>query len=459
MSEPKSAQDYGSTLSFSILCSTFDVSEAAPNTQTTTRIFDKISANLSQYGCWHCVLTETKRKNQACIELNLSLTWQSYQDPVSSLSSLTSFNQQETAKGQQGVASNARELISRIQTIKMRSDSTLSEFLVDRLDGHRIFEGDTIQVKVQPERVTRNGRYKFRIAFHTQEILRSRFFGHPIFTSFLDIYTDFEPEQYWKDTPPDVCFYFPASMAVHEPISINAHSSALGESQYFVQRLTEVTEEKATRGGPFYGVLYDITEFTPQVFRAMLRYLYTGRLRLKKRDEEAQKRTTSGVTQYENKSTGTAASEVYTFGAFKTEERRKKRRDEPDAVYFEDLYRISERYEIPTLKALSLKAIQCSLNMSVAISLLAKCRPEDREEENEERDKDVSHRDPAALLNGLQWAMAKDSVKEYIQFFGTKVTTSANDAASWQDLSVEERNNMVNSLGEDILSNLHRFWE
>lgn len=145
MSEPESVQDYGSTLSFSVLCSTFDVSEAAPNTQTKTRIFDKTSGNLSQYGCWHCVLTETKRKNKACIELNLSLTWQSYQDPASSPSSPTSPNQQEMVKGQQSAASNARELVSRIQTIKIRSDLTLSELLVDRLDGHRIFEGDTIQ--------------------------------------------------------------------------------------------------------------------------------------------------------------------------------------------------------------------------------------------------------------------------------------------------------------------------
>lgn len=304
----------------------------------------------------------------------------------------------------------------------------------------------------------RNGRYKFRIAFHTQDISRSRFLEHPIFTSFLDIYTDFEPEQYWKDTPPDVCFYFPASRAVHEPISINAHSSALSESQYFAQRLTEVTEEKTTRGSPFHGVLCNITEFTPQVFRAMLRYLYTRRLRLKKRDEEAQKRTTSAVTQNEYRSTGTVASEIYTFGAFETEERRKKRRDEPGAVYFEDLYRISERYEIPTLKALSLKAMQCSLNMSVAISMLAKCQPEGQEK-SEERDKNVSRRDPAVVLSHLQWAMAKDSVKEYIQFFGTEVTTSANDAAPGQNLSVEECNDMINSLGEDILNNLYRFWE
>lgn len=314
-------------------------------------------------------------------------------------------------------------------------------------------------VKLQSGRVTRNGRYKFRIAFHTQDISRSRFLEHSIFTSFLDIYTDFEPEQYWKDTLPDVCFYFPASRAVHEPISINAHSSALSESQYFAQRLTEVTEEKATRGSPFYGVLCNITEFTPQVFQVMLRYLYTGRLRLKERDEEAQKRTTSGAAQNENKSTGTVATEVYTFGAFETEERRKKRQDEPGAVYFEDLYRISERYGIPTLKALSLKAMQCSLNMSVAISLLAKCQPEGQEEESEERDKDVSRRDPVAVLNHLQWAMAKDSVKEYIQFFGTEVTTSANDSTPREDLSVEERKDMINSLGESILSNLYRFWE
>ncbi|KAF8932167.1 hypothetical protein BGZ47_011525 [Haplosporangium gracile] len=452
MSEPESVQDYISALSFSVLCSTFDESETAPNTQTKTRIFDKAFANLSQHGFWYCIFTETKRKKKACIELNLSLTWQSYQNSTSSSSSS---NQYETATGQQSTASNARELISRIQSIKMRSDSTLSELLVDRLDGRRIFEGDTIQVKLQSGRVMRNGRYKFRIAFHTHDISRSRFLEHPIFTSFLDIYTDFEPEQYWKDTPPDVCFYFPASRAVHEPISINAHSSALKESQYFAQRLTEVTEEKTTRGSPFYGVLCNITEFTPQVFRAMLRCLYTGRLRLKKRYEEAQRQTTSGTAQNESETTG-ATSEVYTFGAFKTEERRTKHRDEPGAVYFEDLYRISERYEIPTLKALSLKAMQCSLNMSVAISLLAKYRPEGGEEEE---DKDMSRRVPKAVLNRLQWAMAKDSVKEYIQFFGTEVTTSTTDAFLEQNLSVEERKDMINSLGEDILSNLYRFWE
>ncbi|KAH7057708.1 hypothetical protein BKA57DRAFT_531057 [Linnemannia elongata] len=459
MNESESVQDYSSTLTFSVLCSTFDVSEAAPNTQIKSRIFDKASAILSQYGCWHCIFTETKRKNKAGIELNLSLTWLSYQDPASSSSFPTSFNLQEMGRGQQGVASNARELISRIQSIKMRSDSTLSELLVDRIDGHRIYEGDTIQVKLQSGRVTRNGRYKFRIAFHTQDISRSRFLEYPIFPFFLDIYTDFDPEQYWKDTPPDVCFYFPASRTVHEPISINAHSSALGESQYFAQRLMEVAEEKAARESPFYGALCNITEFTPQVFRVMLRYLYTGRLRLKKRSEEAQKRVTSGVTQNENRSSGTATSEVYIFGAFETEEGRKKRRDEPNAVFFEDLYRVSERYEIPTLKALSLKAMQCSLNMSVAISLLAKSRLEGQEAGSEERDKDGSHRDPETVLNRLQWAMVKDSVKEYIQFFGTEVTTSANDAAPWQDLSVEERNDMVNSLGEDILCNLYRLWE
>ncbi|KAK3848112.1 MAG: hypothetical protein J3R72DRAFT_485077 [Linnemannia gamsii] len=442
MDEPELDQNYGSTLSFSLVCAAFDVSDTAPDTQTKTRVFDKVSANLYQYGYWHCVFTETKKKHKTCIELNLSLTWKSAKDPSSSSS-------------QEGTASNARELISRIQSIKMRSDSTLSELLVDRLDGHRIYEGDTIQVKLQSGRVTRSGRYKFRIAFHTQDISRSRFLEHPIFPSFLDIYSDFYPEQYWKDTLPDVCFYFPASKAVHEPISINAHSSALGESQYFAQRLTEVTEEKATRGGPFYGVLCNITEFTPPVFRAMLRYLYTGRLRLKKTEEEAQKRTTQGASQGQSQSEekSTETSGVYTFGAFETEERRKKRHDVPGTVYFEDLYRISERYEIPTLKALSLKAMQCALNVSVAISILAKCNPESGEDRGE------SSRDPDSILNKLQWAMAKDSVKEYIQFFGTEVTTSANDALPGQGISVEECKDMINSLGDDILNNLYRFWE
>lgn len=143
MSRPESDQNYGSALSFSVPCSTFDISETAPSTQTKAHVFDKCSSNLSQYGCWHCVLTESKRKNKACIELNLSLTWHTYQDP--SEPTLGSSNQQETTTGQQGVASNARELISRIQSVKLRSDSTLSELLVDRLNGCRIFEGDTIQ--------------------------------------------------------------------------------------------------------------------------------------------------------------------------------------------------------------------------------------------------------------------------------------------------------------------------
>jgi hypothetical protein len=143
MNGPESDQNYGSTLSFSVLCSTFDVSEESPNTQTKTRVFDKCSSNLSQYGCWHCVFTETQRKNKAGIELNLSLTWQSDKNSLEPSSS--SFDQQGTIAGQQGVVFNAQELISRIQSIKLRSDSTLSELLVDRLDGRRISEGDTIQ--------------------------------------------------------------------------------------------------------------------------------------------------------------------------------------------------------------------------------------------------------------------------------------------------------------------------
>lgn len=280
-----------------------------------------------------------------------------------------------------------------------------------------------------------------------------------MFAPFLDIYTEFEPEKYWRDTPPDVCFYFPVSRTVHEPISINAHSSALGNSQYFARRLTETAEEKANRGRPFYGVLCNITEFIPQVFRVMLRYLYTGRLRLKKRDEEAQWRAASGASHNENRTAGTAAAGVYTYDTFEMEGRIVKCREEPGAVYFEDLYRISERYEIPTLKALSLKAMQCSLDFSVAISLLVKCRPESQGREGEKGDKDASHRDSEAVLNSLQWAMAKHSVKEYIQFFGTEVTTSAKDTVPGQDLSIDESNDMISSLGEDILSNLHRFWE
>ncbi|KAF9904747.1 hypothetical protein EC991_002384 [Linnemannia zychae] len=370
MENSESDLNYGSTLSFSLVCSVFDVSETAPSIQTKSRTFDRVPANLNQDGCWHCVFTETKKKHKPCIELTLSLNWMSaHISPASS--------------SQQGAASNTRAFISRIQSIKMRSDSTLSEILVDRLDGRRIFEGDSIQ----------------------------------------------------------------ASETLHEPISINAHSSALGESQYFAQRLTEITEGKATRGSPFYGVLCNITEFTPPVFRVMLRFLYMGRLRFKRRDEKARGRVATRTGQSEKEST--EISGVCSFGVFETEERRAKHQNEHGAVDFRDIYRISERYQIPALKALSLKAMRCALSMSMAISMLVKCHPENGE------DKGESDRDPETALNKLQWTLAKDSVKEYIRFYGTEVTTSADETLINKDMSVDT----VNFLGDAILNNLYRFCE
>ena len=125
-------QDYGSTLVFSIVCSSFDdddkVKLKAPAIHIT-RTYDKISTNLSQNGSWHCVFTETKKCHSGVIDVHLSLTW---------------MHKRDTSKQQ----STAQELVSRIRSIKVRSDATLSELFVGRVDGREVLRGVATQCNV-----------------------------------------------------------------------------------------------------------------------------------------------------------------------------------------------------------------------------------------------------------------------------------------------------------------------
>ncbi|KAF9948103.1 hypothetical protein BGZ72_009930 [Mortierella alpina] len=441
----KTEQNYGSTLTFSLVCSKFDDNgkDSSTDSCTITRTFEKCSPSLSQHGHWRCVFTETKRRT---IELQLSLSWLPHQDTPSTAP------QQETHLGGSSQVF-AHELISRIQSIKIRSDSTLSELLVGRLDGRRVLVGDSIQVTIQPDRVQRNGRYKFSIAFYTQDVSRSRFLDHPTFTSFLDIDTDFEPTRHRLDVPPDVCFQFPLFPSPEYPTTILAHSSALQKSQYFALRLAKVAHEKELEGTCFSGIMCSITEFTPPVFRVFLRYLYTGQVRLKKTPEEGTFRESSPMDM-----AGTTQMEAAYHKSQRASEIgwRRTRVRSPGSVFFEDLYRVAERYEVAGLKELSLKAMQCTLNMSIAISMLSKTgdntvlqghRSEDAEKER--------------LFNKVQMDMAVSIIKEYIQFFGTKLSpprlTPSQDQE--EELSLQERKDMIAYIGDFVLRHITRLWE
>ncbi|KAG0258824.1 hypothetical protein BG011_003045 [Mortierella polycephala] len=431
-------ENYASTLIFSLVCTNFEESGAEEPEQTITRIFEKTSSNLSQYGCWRCVFTETKKQT---VELQLSLCWVPNRDTCPAPTLFTSRQIQDTTP------TRAQEPISRIKSIKVRSDSTLSELLVGRLDGRRILE-----VKLQPVRVLRKGRYKFRIAFHTQDISRSWFLERTVVTSFLDIDSDFEPTKYQSDVPPDVCFQFPTSLNdLGEYATIHAHSFALEESGYFAQRLAKVTKDHADLEHPFYGIVCTVTEFSPTVFRAMLRYLYTGKVRLKKLPEEDR----TGLAPGSGPS-GVQAPDPSYYGRKSIEPKWCKATSRhPEVMCFEDLYRIGERYEISALKALALRAMQCTLNMSLALSILAKISPQNDGMEPKQEDEEQGR-----FLHDMVMGLAVSIVKEYIQFFGTEMTTtSAQDRGSVEELSIEERKDIIWYIGEIVLRNISRFWE
>ncbi|KAF9988582.1 hypothetical protein BGZ75_009159 [Mortierella antarctica] len=454
----KTEQNSGSTLTFSLVCSRFKDDGEGSSTEscTITRIFERSSPSLSQHGHWRCVFTETKKRT---VELQLSMSWLPHQDTPPTVT------QQEPSKTHLGASSQvfAHELISRVQSIKIRSDSTLSELLVGRLDGRRILAGDSIQesprptnfpVTIQPDRVKRNGRYKFSIAFYTQDVSRSRFLDHPIFTSFLDIDAGFEPTRYKSDVPPDVCFQFPQFPSAEHPTTILAHSSALEESQYFALRLAKVAHEKELEGTSFSGIMCSITEFTPSVFRVLLRYLYTGQVRLKKTPEEATYRGSSPMD-----TSGTTQMEATYHKSQRTSEIgwRRTRARSPASVFFEDLYRVAERYEVAGLKELSLKAMQCTLNMSIAISMLSKTRYETELQGLQGDDDSKKER----FFNKVQMDMAASIIKEYIQFFGTKLSPAGVNQGQGQErkLSLQERKDMIAYIGDFVLRHISRLWE
>ncbi|KAG0299255.1 hypothetical protein BGZ98_010200 [Dissophora globulifera] len=446
-----SEQHYGSTLSFSIVRSEFQDVRIDSPTQTVVRTFDKISVNLSQYGSWRCIFEETKQRHRSTIELRLSLSWIPNLDPE--------------ADGDG--AGQAQELISRIKSVKLRSDSTLSELLVGQLDGRCLLKGEFLKtVRLQPNRVLRNDRYKFRISFYTQDVSRLRFSQHAIFTSFLDIDPEFSPSEYRRDQPPDITFQFPGTQHKHQQLTtIMAHSSAIQQSEYLAQRVAEVIEEKTRSGLPYTGVTCAITEFSPDIFRVMLRYLYTGRLRMKSRSREAERQAATVTSTRASEAMSSRNAQSSMRGALDScviEESGRARMDRVvRSVYFEDLYRISERYEVAGLRALTLKAMQCSLNMSIAIAILAKLSRNPSDIRAEASSSSGAMREQEARgekeLDAAQVDLAIDMVREYVQFFGSVVATEEQDQGF--ETRVEDCLEMIHYIGDCVINNLTRLWE
>ncbi|KAG0207540.1 hypothetical protein BGX28_001262, partial [Mortierella sp. GBA30] len=431
------------------------VGDSSTGTRTITRTFEKASENLSRHGRWRCVFTETKRQT---VELQLSMTW--VPDP-----SRTQGTSDSSSSGSRSQTSD-QDVISKIRSIKIRSDSTLSELLVGRVDGRRILEGDSIQVTLQPRRVMRNGRYKFRIAFYTMDISRSRFLDHPIFTSFLDIDPDFEPTVCRPHIVPDVCFQFPETAnpgSQQHTTTIHAHSSALQGSQYFAQRLAKVIHEKELEGTTFCGIMCAITEFSPSAFRVMLRYLYTGQVRFKKLPEE---------NIHQGRSPASESSKIRLEAQYRESQRaseigwQRTGVRSPGTVLFEDLYRIAERYEVSGLKELSLEAMQCTLNMTIAISMLAKA-PSDLEgleatHRYDEMEMQAIQRGDGTekdrYFSRVEVELACSIIKEYVEFFGTKLCRAEYDGQE-RELTVQEREDMIAYIGDFVLRHIARLWE
>ncbi|KAF9103128.1 hypothetical protein BGX27_010723, partial [Mortierella sp. AM989] len=396
------------------------------------RTFNKFSTNLYQYGSWCCVFEETKKQHQESIELHLSLNWVPSSNPPSGIKQIGH--------------NSAQELLSRIRSVKIRSDSTLSDLLVTHLDGGCLLQGEFIKVRLQPDRVLRNGRYKFRIGFYTKVIPTSGF--RPFSATFLGIDPEFDPVSCRPNESPDVTFQFPASDLSSAPTVIMAHSSVIKQSQYFAHRVAEVVKEQTCRGIPFNGIACAITEFNPEVFRAMLMFLYTGKLRVKNISDRAGKKTDAVPPDLSKKK------------LFELKNRGvdlKGHVQQPGKVYFEDLYRISERYEISALKELSLKAIQCNLSMSIAISTLTKLPGESLKNLNELSDKagDREELTRQGRLNMIQIQLARSSIKEYIQFFGMYATIPTIKRHAKGDISpVQESLEIIHYIGDCVLDSI-----
>jgi hypothetical protein len=257
----------------------------------------------------------------------------------------------------------------------------------------------------------------------------------------------------YKEEPPDITFRFLKSKVVKEDTTILAHSSALQESRYFTEHVKEAREEREREGEAFTGLTCLISEFSPPVFRTMLRFLYMGRLELKSRSKEAERKViSSSCSSNEPEPLKVKASGKWTA---RNEDMQPLKCNLQD-VYFEDLYRISERYEIPKLKALSLKAMQCSLNMSIAIGMLANLPGEPREaviglagQNQEER-----------RFNSMQMDLVLDTIKEYVHFFGLEATNLVKGNRDARvHLSTEDRVELVQYIGDFVLNNISRLWE
>ncbi|KAF9329850.1 hypothetical protein BG006_007137 [Podila minutissima] len=395
--------NYGSTLVFCVDATEFDKSDKAMScAQVKVRMFEVESPNLSNHGHWKCDLTETMQRSTQAVGLELSLQWVRHSGTGSSQESLKS-----------------NDFISQIKSIKVRSDSTLSELLVDKVDGESIRKGESIQVKLEAGRIAGCGRYKFRVSLHTQDVSRTRFLDKPLFTSFLDLDTSFDPVDCMENTRPDVCFRFPVSRHCAEPTVVCAHSSELKGSTYMLNKMAELSQEQSlVKKEKDTDHIFEctITEFSPMVFRVMLQYMYTGKLTLQPH------------SNYNQQSGDISCAE---------------------RCHFENLYRIAERYEVQSLKETTLKAIRHTLNMSIAISLLTKISLDDLEAD------DVGHTEKAYQQSVKMMAM--DIVKEYILFFGTEIFVLQTEKRP-EDLSIRERQHMVSHLGEYVLANLGYLW-
>lgn len=427
----QSEHHHGSTISFSVLCSNFSNLSTDVPSHTFVRTFNRVSDNQSQFGTWRCILEETKRQYHSDIELHLSLGW-----ILTSCSSLSTEDGTSTTYNSQ-----SQEFVRQIKTIKVFSDSTLSELLIKQLDGYSLLRGEFIKVGMQPNRVSMNGRYMFRICFYTQDITQGRIIDTPIVTPYLDLDGNFDPMEYNKE-PPDIAFRFLPSKVVRDETMILAHSSMLGESLYFTRNVNEAREEKARKGEPYNGLTCLIGEFSPTVFRTMLRYLYLGKLGLKNRSIEAERKVIASITLdgAKPKDKGSQSNRVCS----------------QQTPHYEDLYRISERYEIPSLKAISLKAMRCSLDMSIAIVMLANLPGELHEAARGRVGVDEKERE----FNKMQIESVLDVVKEYMYCFGIE---ASRPRRTMQDarvqLSVDDRVELIQYIGDCVLNNISRFWE
>ncbi|KAF9200118.1 kinesin motor protein cin8 [Haplosporangium sp. Z 27] len=339
--------------------------------------------------------------------------------------------------------------MSRIRSIKIRSDSTLSELLVTQLDGRCLLEGEFIRVRLQPDRVLRNGRYKFQIGFYTKDISGSNPFDHPLFMPILEIDPDFDPVGCRLNESPDVTFQFPCSNPSGIPTIIMAHSSVIKRSQYFAHRVAEVVEKKTREGIPFNGITCEITEFTSSVFRVMLQFLYLGRLRFKNISDKVEQE--SGYS-----ASSPAMGELPRTRAYRSNPTgQEKHIWRSEKVYFGDLFRIAERYGIPALCTLSLRGMQCTLSMSIAIAMLTNlpCNFSSAPECLDEHKKDNEGCKNEGSMSNIQIKLARDIIKEYMRFI---VEVTIPRQSFKEPVSREESLEILQHLGDCVLESIEQ---